>query len=219
MSPIFLPSPTRVFESLVTLIVNGKFFTALLASLGRVVGATFLAALVGIPIGIGIGFSSFFERLTRVVVEPMRYVPITALLPLMILWFGIGEMMKVLFLFLGIIFYLIPLVANAVHNIKKEHRLVAEDLGLSQWETIQKVIWPAALPQIWDSLIIIDGIGWTYVVLAEIINAKSGLGYLISISGRLQRSADVFAGLILITLVALLFERLLRGIKKKYFFW
>ncbi len=127
--------------------------------------------------------------------------------------------MKIIFLFIGVIFYLIPLIANAVHNIKKEYILVANDLGLSARETVQRVVWPAVLPHIWDSIIVVNGIGWTYVVLAEMINAKEGLGYLISISGRLQRSPDVFAGLLFITIVALISDRLLRFVRNKYFSW
>lgn len=219
VNSIFLPSPTSVAESAIRFIVNGKFFESLFSSLTRVISATFFAAVIGVPFGIFIGFSYRFEKLTLILVEPMRYLPITALLPLMILWFGIGETMKVMFLFFGIVFYLIPLIANSVRNIKIEYRLVASDLGLSPWETVRHVIWPAALPQIWESIIIVNGIGWTYVVLAEIINAKSGLGYLINISGRLQRSADVFAGLFFITLVALSTDRLLRFIQKRYFNW
>lgn len=219
VSPIFLPNPTQVGISLFTFIITGKFITALMYSLGRVVSATALAAIIGIPIGMVAGFFKPFERFTFIIFEPMRYVPITALLPLMILWFGIGEVMKIMFLFIGIIFYLIPLIANAVRNMRKEYLLVADDLGLSGWETISKVVWPATLPQVWDSIIVINGIGWTYVVLAEIINAKNGLGYLISISGRLQRSADVFAGLVFITIVALLSDRILRFIRNRYFSW
>lgn len=219
VSPLFLPNPTQVGVAMIQMVVSGKFFTALLYSFGRIFSATVLAALVGIPLGILVGFSKVFERFTFIVFEPMRYVPISALLPLMILWFGIGETMKVMFLFIGIIFYLIPLIANAVHNIKKEYILVAEDLGLSGMETVRRIVWPAILPHIWESIIIINGIGWTYVVLAEMINARNGLGYLISISGRLQRSADVFAALLFITLVAIISDRILRFIKNKYFPW
>ncbi|MBI4599796.1 ABC transporter permease [Candidatus Uhrbacteria bacterium] len=219
VSPIFLPSPTKVGASMIQLIISGKFFIALMYSFARIATATALAALVGIPLGILVGFSRTFERFTFIIFEPMRYVPISALLPLMILWFGIGEQMKIMFLFIGIIFYLIPLIANAVHNIKKEYLLVADDLGLSAQETVRRVVWPAILPHIWDSIIVVNGLGWTYVVLAEMINAKEGLGYLISISGRLQRSSDVFAGLLFITIVALISDRLLRFFRNKYFSW
>lgn len=219
VSKIFLPTPIQVARSLGHFLASGKFFIALGYSFTRILVATLLAALVGVPIGIITGYSFKIRKTMMVLLEPMRYLPITAVLPLLILWLGIGELMKVMFLFFGIVFYLVPLVTNAVDQVRKEYLLVSKDLGLTAWETIRNVIWPAALPQIWDSIIVVNGIGWTYVVLAEIINAKNGLGYLINIAGRLQRSADVFAGLILITLVALLSDRVLRFIRNKYFFW
>ncbi|MEK7123038.1 MAG: hypothetical protein AAB855_04250 [Patescibacteria group bacterium] len=105
VNPLFLPNPTEVATSMIQMIISGKFFTAFLYSFGRIAGATLLAALIGIPLGVLVGFSRTFERLTFIVFEPMRYVPISALLPIMILWFGIGEIMKVMFLFIGIIFF------------------------------------------------------------------------------------------------------------------
>ena len=149
----------------------------------------------------------------------MRYLPITAVIPLLVLWLGIGETMKITFLFFGIVFYFIPLVSNAVRSTPREYLDVAKSFGAKFEILIKRVYWPNALPQIFDGLIVINGIGWTYVILAEIINARDGLGYLISIAGRLQRSDEVFAGLILIAAVAIGSDHILRYIRQKYFFW
>ncbi|KKQ28254.1 MAG: ABC-type nitrate/sulfonate/bicarbonate transport system, permease component [Candidatus Magasanikbacteria bacterium GW2011_GWC2_37_14] len=216
---IFLPTPLEVSLSLWNLIVSGKFFINFLYSFVRIFLATLISVLIGVPLGILIGYSFNLRKLMLVVTEPMRYLPITALIPLLILWLGIGEPMKIIFLVVGIVFYLISMVSNSVQQIKKEYLLVARDFCLSTKEMILKVIWPASLPQIWDSIIVVNGIGWTYMVLAEIINARNGLGYMISIAGRLQRSDEVFASLLLLTLVALSLDKILRFIKGKYFNW
>ncbi|OGH94211.1 MAG: hypothetical protein A2538_01620 [Candidatus Magasanikbacteria bacterium RIFOXYD2_FULL_41_14] len=216
---IFLPTPKATFGSLWALIVSGKFFHALLISSLRIIGATILAVIIGAVVGVLMGMSKKIEALLMPITQPIRYLPITALLPLFILWFGIGEAMKVMFLFVGIVFYFIPLVANAIRTTPLEYIEVARGLGATENQIMKKVYWPHALPQILDGLIVINGIGWTYVILAEIVNARNGLGYLINIAGRLQRSDEVFAGLILIALVAVASDKMLRFIKDKYFFW
>lgn len=216
---IFLPSPADTFKSLWELLVSGKFFKALFISFLRIGVATALAVTVGALIGALIGKSRYAAAILRPIIQPARYLPLTALLPLLILWFGIGETMKVFFLFTGIVFYFIPLVANAIQTAPIEYIDVARGLGATERQLIKKVMWPHALPQIFDGLIVINGMGWTYVILAEIVNAKNGLGYLINIAGRLQRSDEVFAGLILISLVAIASDRFLSFIRHKYFFW
>lgn len=217
--PIFLPTPLDTFQSLWELLMSGRFFRALLVSFGRIAFATLLAAIFGIFVGVLMGISKKAEAALSPITQPLRYLPITALIPLLVLWFGIGEPMKIAFLFVGIAFYFIPLVRNAIRSVPEEYIEAARSFG-TRWITIARhVYWPHALPQIFDGLIVINGIGWTYVVLAEIINAREGLGYLISIAGRLQRSDEVFAGLILIAAVAILSDRILHFIREKYFFW
>jgi len=216
---IFLPTPQDTLSSLWQLLASGKFFNALAISFLRIIGATILAVTVGVLIGVPMGISKIAEALLGPITQPIRYLPITALLPLLILWFGIGETMKVIFLFTGIVFYFIPLVANAIRTAPLEYIDVARGLGATEKQIVKKIYWPHALPQIFDGLIVVNGIGWTYVILAEIVNARNGLGYLINIAGRLQKSDEVFAGLILIALVAIASDRFLHFIKKRYFFW
>lgn len=217
--PIFLPTPTSTASALWELLVSGRFARALLISFMRIASAMLLAVIFGALIGVLMGLSKRIEHLLNPLIQPLRYLPITALIPLLILWFGIGETMKIIFLFVGIAFYIIPVVRNAIRNAPQEYIDVARSFGAS-WTTIARhVYWPHALPQMFDGIIVMNGIGWTYVILAEIINAKNGLGYLINIAGRLQKSHEVFAGLILIAAVALLSDYLLRRVREKFFFW
>ena len=126
---IFLPTPKATFGSLWALIVSGKFFHALLISSLRIIGATILAVIIGAVVGVLMGMSKKIEALLMPITQPIRYLPITALLPLFILWFGIGEAMKVMFLFVGIVFYFIPFVANAIRTTPLEYIEVARGLG------------------------------------------------------------------------------------------
>lgn len=217
--PIFLPSPIATAKALWELLISGIFFKALLVSFTRIAVATFFAAIVGVILGLSMGISKKVESFFSPITQPLRYLPITAIIPLLVLWLGIGETMKITFLFFGIVFYFIPLVSNAVRSTPREYLDVAKSFGAKFEILIKRIYWPHALPQIFDGLIVINGIGWTYVILAEIINARDGLGYLISIAGRLQRSDEVFAGLILIAGVAIGSDHILRYIRQKYFFW
>ena len=217
--PIFLPSPFATAKALWELLISGIFFKALLVSFTRIAVATFFAAIVGVILGLSMGISKKVESFFSPITQPLRYLPITAIIPLLVLWLGIGETMKITFLFFGIVFYFIPLVSNAVRSTPREYLDVAKSFGAKYEILIKRVYWPHSLPQIFDGLIVINGIGWTYVILAEIINARDGLGYLISIAGRLQRSDEVFAGLILIAAVAIGSDHILRYIRQKYLFW
>ena len=216
---IFLPSPFATATALWELIASGIFFRALLISFARIAVATTIAIVVGGVIGLWMGVSKTAESVWNPIIQPLRYLPITALIPLLVLWFGIGEAMKIIFLVFGIVFYFIPLVKNAICETPQEYKNVARSFGADKKTIIRSVYLPYALPQIFDGLIVVNGIGWTYVVLAEIINAREGLGYIINIAGRLQKSDEVFAGLILIALVAIGSDRILRWIRKKYYFW
>lgn len=217
--PLFLPSPGATLTALWTLLADGRFFEGLWVSVLRVVSATAVAFVAGAALGVLMGVSSSADAFFRPLTEPFRYLPATALIPLLILWFGVGELMKVTFLFVGIVFYVIPLVRDAVRSTPQEFIEVAKSFGMRKRDIVRSVYIPNALPQAIDGLIVVNGIGWTYVVLAELVNGQDGLGYLIAIAGRLQRTDEVFAGLILIAAVAIVFDRTLRYVREKYFFW
>jgi ABC-type nitrate/sulfonate/bicarbonate transport system permease component len=219
IQPIFLPSPARTFAAIFNLLASGRFFFALLASVQRILVASILAVGIGAAIGIVMGLSEKIEYLFNPIVQPIRYLPIAALIPLLVLWFGIGESMKISFLFIAILSYFIPLVRDAVRNVPQVYVDVAHSFGVGKWTIVKSIHVPHALPRIFEGLIIVNAIGWNYIILAEIINARNGLGYLINIAGRLQRSDEVFAGLMLIALVAIMSDYLLRLVREKKIFW
>lgn len=222
IKPLFLPSPTRIWEGLISFQQKGWLLTAVLNSTVRVTKSLILVTIIGVPIGILMGTYAPVDALLRKIVNGAKSVPTTGLVGLVVLWFSIEERAKIIFLFLGAIFYMIILVKNAVGSVSEDFVKVTLDLGATRWQTIRKVILPAALPQIWDAIAVCNGIMWTYIVLAEYINSSQeqlGLGYLLSIGARTQESGMVFATLIVIALISTTTDWIFQSIRKVYLAW
>lgn len=219
VAPLFLPSPTLVIEGAAELIRHGLFFEALKISALRIAKAMLWVLVVGVPVGVLLGSLPALDAFVRLPVDAFKAVPITAVFPLVILWFGIGEASKVAFLVLGACFYMILLTKNAVLSVREEYVKTAVDLGASRARVIATVLLPGALPQIWQGIIVSNAIMWTYIILAEMFNAQNGLGYLIMVAQRLQRSEHVYALIILIALLVVALEWLLNAIQRRFIHW
>jgi NitT/TauT family transport system permease protein len=150
---------------------------------------------------------------------PLRYMPISAFIPLTILWFGIGERQKLAFLFLGVFVYLLPVVVSAIRAVPEELVQTARTLGASRSQVILSVLLPSALPEIFDSFRVMNAIAWTYVILAEFVNTTHGLGYLIKLAGDRLKTAEMFAGVIIIGVIGLATDGLLRALSRVFFPW
>lgn len=225
-TPAFLPAPWDVARALVGLLhrvtAEGSESPLLVAaawSTGRVVTAVVLMVLTGVPLGILMGASTRAEAMLSPLVDPLRYAPITAFLPLFILWFGIEESMKVAFLWFGGVVYLIPMVRDAVRAVPVDFVVQAEDIGFTPWECVRHVLVPLALPRIADAIIVDFGIAWTYIVVAEYVNAKEGLGMLIQVARRLSATDQVFALIATILVLALVTDSALRAARRRLFPW
>jgi ABC-type nitrate/sulfonate/bicarbonate transport system permease component len=223
VKPIFLPSPIQVLEAIYDLIKKGWLQNAIILSVWRVLTALLLTTIVGIVIGSIMGVSNIADGLLIGVVSGIKSIPVTGLIGLIVLWFSIEEKAKIIFLFMGAVFYMILLVRDAIQNVKKSEYIdVARDLGASNFQLFKKVLLPAATPQIYNAIIVANSLMWTYIVLAEYINGneeQTGLGYLIYISSRTQDSSKVFGLLIIIALIASLFDYLLKFLKKWFIKW
>jgi NitT/TauT family transport system permease protein len=150
---------------------------------------------------------------------PLRYMPISAFIPLSILWFGIGEGQKVAFLFLGVFVYLLPVCISAIRAVPEELVQTALTLGATRSQVIRTVLVPSALPDIFDSFRVMNAIAWTYVILAEFVNTTRGLGYLIKLYGDRLKTAEVFAGVLIIGIIGLVTDWLIRGLSGLFFPW
>jgi NitT/TauT family transport system permease protein len=219
VSPLFLPSPVLVLQATLQMIFEHTLFDAIWASTLRILISFVAAALVALPLGIFMGAYEPINRLMEPVMAPLRYMPISAFIPLLILWLGIGESQKVAFLFLGVFVYLLPVVVTAIRAVPEELVQTALTLGATRGQAIRTVLVPAALPDIFDSFRVMNAISWTYVILAEFVNARTGLGYMIQLAGSHLKTAQVFSGILVIGFIGLLTDAFIRGLNRWLFRW
>src|SRR5687767_12850034 len=146
-------------------------------------------------------------------------MPISAFIPLLILWFGIYEEEKIAFLFLGVFVYLLPVVVTAIRAVPEELVQTARTLGASKMAVITTVLVPHALPEIFDSFRVMNAISWTYVILAEIVNARSGLGYMIQLAGSHLKTDEIFSGILVIGVIGLTTDAGIRFFNGLLFRW
>jgi len=218
-SPLFLPEPSKVLKGFVTFFNNGMLQNGIVASVSRITIATFLSASVSIPIGLIVANYKFANDVITPFTGFMRFMPVTAFYPLLMMWVGIGETMKITFLFCATFFYFLPSVILAVKEVSQDLIDTAYTMGMSKLQVMIQVILPGAAPGIAQSFLMMYGIGWTYVVIAEVVNAQYGLGYIMNISGARGRTDLVFVGLFTIIAISYLFDTLGNFYIKKMFKW
>jgi NitT/TauT family transport system permease protein len=219
VNELFLPSPVRVLQETLQMIFEHTLFEAIWASTWRILISFVAAAAVALPLGILMGAWEPVNRLMEPVMAPLRYMPISAFIPLLILWLGIGESQKIAFLFLGVFVYLLPVVVTAIRAVPEELVQTSLTLGASRLQVIRTVLVPAALPDIFDSFRVMNAISWTYVILAEFVNAREGLGYMIQLAGSHLKTAQVFSGIIVIGVIGLVTDAIIRGLNRALFRW
>lgn len=209
ISPTLLPSPQEVGASLTSLISERGLFQSIAASLQRVLLGFALAILVGVPLGVLAASWRGVEAFLAPVSLFGRNIPIAALVPLTLIWFGIGEEQKVMFIFIACVPFIFGDAVRAVLDVPGQYVETARTLGASRLQTVVKVLLPLALPSIYDGLRILFGLAFGYIMLAEMINAEHGLGHLINLSQRRGLMADMYMILIAIGLIAYGIDRLL----------
>jgi taurine transport system permease protein len=221
--PLFLPPPQAVLHKLVTVAVNGFADATLLqhlaASLGRVFAALALALMVAIPVGIAIGTSRVAHGILDPLIEFYRPIPPLAYLPLIVIWFGIGETSKVLVIFLAIFAPIAISTAAGVRAVPPDRLRAARSLGATRAQLLRHVILPNALPEILTGVRIGLGVGWSTLVAAELVAATSGLGFMIQSAAQFLVTDVVVLGILVIAAVAFLLEYLLRLLQRRLTPW
>jgi ABC-type nitrate/sulfonate/bicarbonate transport system permease component len=217
--PAFRPTPLDTGKALLQLFSSGSFVNDGWASIRRVLLAVSLSALVGIPIGVAMGAFGRVESLLKWILFPFRTAPITAFIPLFMLFFGIEEQMKVWFLFFGTVVYIIPLTFDAIRAVPHEYVDAAVDFGFRPLGTLWHFVVPAAWPRIFDAIKVCTGIAWTYLVAAEIVNLTNGLGAVVQHAQRFQNTPKVYAGILLILIIGNATDFVLGVIRDRYFGW
>ncbi|ALV90768.1 MULTISPECIES: taurine ABC transporter permease TauC [Pantoea] len=224
VAPLFLPPPQQVLQKLLLIASPQGFMDATLwqhlgASLTRMLVALFFAALIGIPVGIAMGLSPAIRGLLDPLIELYRPVPPLAYLPLMVIWFGIGETSKILLIYLAIFAPVTLSTLAGVKNAQQVRIRAARALGASRWQLLRYVILPGALPEILTGLRIGLGVGWSTLVAAELIAATRGLGFMVQSAGEFLATDVVLAGIAVIALIAFSLELGLRALQRRLTPW
>jgi len=217
--PLFLPAPTAILQAGWEMITSGELHQNLLASLYRIGGGYFIGAALGIIIGLILGFSKWADAIFTPVVYSIYPIPKIALLPLIILWFGIGEMPKVAIIALGVFF---PVVINTFSGVKSVDPILikaAVTFGSNHFNVIRKVILPGALPTIFAGLKLSAGTSLLLLVSAEMIAAEKGIGAMVLHYGNLMITTKLMVGVLLLSLLGLIFNRALQWLERKLIPW
>ena len=216
---MFVPSPTAVIKQVIASTADGSLWANCWVSTKRVMIGWALAAVVALPCGMVMARSKGFNAVIQPIMEFARYLPVVALVPLTILYIGIDEGQKYLIIFLGTFFQLVLMIQDTVAGIDKNQINAARTLGANKWQVYKEVIFKAALPGVLDDFRMTIGWAWTYLVVAEMVAASSGLGYIILKSQRFMGTDVIFMGLIFIGLIGLVTDFIMRLITRLVVPW
>ena len=216
---LFLPSPEKTFMCIADMLRTGTLTKHLLSSFGRVTAGVCLATLAAVPMGFLIAWNRTAGTMLRPIVNSLHYIPITCFTPMMILFFGIGEEMKIALLIIAVFFSYLPSVVDTASQFNHEMTETAFTMGF----TYPRMLWhcqiPYILPSLLESFMALYGVGWTYVIIAEANNSRYGLGHLMYISAARGRTEMVFASIIIIVCVSIVFDKVGMGLIRHFFSW
>lgn len=215
----FLPTPDQVLRQFAIQIQTPLFWHHVGISIYRVGMGFLLACLLGVPLGILAGTFRFAEAVLVPPTEFIRYMPATAFIPLIMVWAGIGESAKIIVIFIGCFFQLLLMVADNTRAVSNDLLQTSYTLGAGRWQAIERVLIPALLPDLMNTLRLIIGWAWTYLVVAELVAANSGLGFSIMKAQRFLNTDLIFVGIITIGLLGLLTDRIFAYCHRRFFPW
>lgn len=219
VSPLFLPAPSAIVMTGWEMIMNGEIYLNLSASLYRIVIGYAIGASIGIIIGLLLGFSKWFDAIGTPIIYSIYPIPKIALLPLFILWLGIGELSKVTIIGLGVFFPVVINTYSGVKNVDGTLIKAAVTFGSSRLSVIRKVILPGSLPMIFAGLKLAAGTSLLLLVAAEMIAAKNGIGSMVLHYGNLMITTKLMVGVLVLSLLGLTFNRALQWLENKLLPW
>ncbi len=219
VSPTFLASPITMVREGILLFTEFNFAHDVAMTVWRVVGGFVLAAVIGVPMGIAMGAWKPVEAFLEPFISFCRYLPAAAFIPLLILWAGIGELQKILVIFIGSFFQVVLMVAFAVAGVRKDLVEAAYTLGAGGNGVVKRVMIPSAAPQIAEILRLVLGWAWTYIIVAELIGASSGIGHMIVDSQALLNTGQIIFGIIVIGLIGLVSDFAFKALNQRLYAW
>ena len=219
VSPTFLADPLTMLRSGWTLLTQMNFAYDIGMTVWRVLGGFVMAAVIALPLGIAMGAYKPVEAFFEPFVSFSRYLPASAFIPLLILWAGIGEVQKLLLIFIGSFFNLVLMIAVTVGNTRRDLVEAAYTLGVKDTSLIRRVLIPGAAPEIAEQLRMVLGWAWTYVIVAELIGASSGIGHMITDSQALLATDQIIFGIIVIGVIGLVSDLLFKAANQRLYPW
>ena len=219
VSPTFLASPITMVQEGWLLFTEYNFLHDVGMTVWRVLGGFILASVVAVPLGIAMGAYKGVEAFFEPFVSFCRYLPASAFIPLLILWAGIGETQKLLVIFIGAFFQITLMVAVTVGGARRDLIEAAYTLGAGNRGIVRRVLIPGAAPGIAEILRLVLGWAWTYVIVAELIGASSGIGHMIVNSQALLNTGQIIFGIIVIGVIGLISDFAFKALNRRLFAW
>lgn len=216
---IFLPSPLDVVKRGHVWAVSENLWRDVWVSVYRVSAGFACSAVLALPLGLAAGTFRPLQALLEPLMDFVRYMPAVAFIPLVMLWIGIGEGAKMGIIFIGTFFQQVLMVAEDVRRVPLAQIEAAQTMGATRSELVRLVIWPAAKPALLDTLRVTLGWAWTYLVVAELVAANSGIGYAILKAQRFLQTDKIFFGILLIGFIGLVQDQVLRRLHRFLFPW
>jgi NitT/TauT family transport system permease protein len=218
-SKLFLPSPVLVVERLGELAIDGTLWEDVSVSFYRILVGFTIASVLAIPLGVLIGTYRLAEAILEPFVDFVRYMPVVGFVPLTIVWIGIDDWQKFSIVFIGTFFQQVLLVMDNVKRVPHELVDVGRTLGMRDVSLLSRIIVPSAAPAIWDTMRISLGWAWTWIVLAELVAATSGLGYRITVSQRYFQTETILGYLVVLGILGLITDQLMKFVGRAAFRW
>lgn len=223
LTPNQVPTPVAMGESLWAFFTAGyqgvPSFVVIGLSLMRVLAGFAAGIILGIPIGLAMGISPMVSAIVRPFVAFMRPIPMIAFVPVVILFFGIGELSKIMLIFASVFFYTVIAAAASSSAVPIETILLGKNVGYQGWKLFTHVIFPASLPGIMNGIRLAAAVGWLLVVAAEMVSAQAGLGYMILDAATFFRVPYIYIGVLLIGLIGLAIDSLLAALQHRIVHW
>ena len=217
VGPLFLPSPVAVWRRLIELALSGQLWLDAEVSIYRILVGFLIASALAIPVGVLVGSYRFWEAAIEPLVDFIRYMPVVAFVPLTILWSGTGDTQKFLIIWIGTFFQQVLLIMDNVKRVPWDFIDIGRTLELKEREILARIVVPSALPGIWDSLRISLGWAWTWLVLAELVAATSGLGYRITVAQRFFQTDTIVGYILVLGCFGLVTDQAMKAIGRRLF--
>jgi NitT/TauT family transport system permease protein len=217
VKPIFLPSPEKVYDRLLDLAKSGQLWDDAKVSIYRILVGFAIATAMAIPIGVLIGCYRLWEAAIEPLTDFIRYMPVVAFVPLTILWAGTEDTQKFLIIWIGTFFQQVLLIMDNVKRVPLDLVDIGRTLGMKDRSILARIVVPGAAPGIWDSMRISLGWAWTWLVLAELVAATSGLGYRITTAQRFFQTETIIGYILVLGVLGLITDQVMKAIGRRVF--